>query len=280
MKLTAMKFRSIACAIIGFVLLATQTHAQVVSPASITIDDNRIKAKLALSLLTEVDLTLEFENSIGLNTDSIEITAELIDPTDISIISRLPSTLTNAIAGFPVLVSISPKADAGFGFEGPAMVELYTKAVHYDPAVPLRLFTSHDNGTFEDITTLTSSGSFRARGSTGRFSDFIILLDTRSPATIINNKVNDLRNTLTANQYSVDAALYTALDASVSNIAHAVSGLDYAAAMVIVDHAISVAENANGAQLPNVWRSSGDIVNVQGELLTKLKTLRYSLRIL
>lgn len=280
MKLTAMIFRLITPAFVGLFLLVTHANAQIFTPASLTIDDNRVQAKLSLSVLMEVDVTLEFENSIGLNADSIEITAELINPTDLNVVNRLPSSLTSAVSGFPVLVSISPKADAGFGFEGPAMVELYTKAIHYDPDVPLRLFTSHDNGKFEDITTLTSSGSFRARGSTGRFSDFIILLDNRTPTSVINEKLADISSTLSNNQLGIDTALFSQLDSTLNSISQTLSVVDYAAAMVVVDHMITLVESADGALLPNVWRSSGDLVNVQGDLLTQLKTLRFSLRVL
>lgn len=280
MKLTAMIFRLITPAFVGLFLLVTHANAQVFTPASLTIDDNRVQAKLSLSVLMEVDVTLEFENSIGLNADSIEITAELINPTDLNVANRLPSSLTGAVSGFPVLVSISPKANAGFGFEGPAMVELYTKAIHYDPDVPLRLFTSHDNGKFEDITTLTSSGSFRARGSTGRFSDFIILLDNRTPTSVINEKLADISSTLSNNQAAIDTALFSQLDSTLNSLSQTLSVVDYAAAMVVVDHMIALVESADGALLPNVWRSSGDLVNVQGDLLTQLKTLRFSLRVL
>ena len=51
MKLTAMKFRCITGALVGLFLVVTQASAQVVSPASITIDDNRVKAKLSLSIV-------------------------------------------------------------------------------------------------------------------------------------------------------------------------------------------------------------------------------------
>jgi len=208
-------------------------------------------------------------NSIGLNANNIDITAELLDPTDLTITDRLPSALTSAVSGFPVLVSISPKADAGFGFEGLAMVELYTKAIHYTPTIPWRLFTSHEGGTFEDITALTSSGSFRARGSTGQFSDFIILLDNRPSTTVINDKVSKL-NTI------VEAAI----DSGVNDIQSALAVNDDDAALVAVDSLISLIDNASGSEIADVWRSSGDVVNVKGLLLTQLQTLRFSLRTL
>ena len=278
---TAMKFRQLTTVVATTALLLFSTaQAQVVTPATLTVDDNKIQAKLTLSSLIEVDLTVEFENSIGLNANNIDITAELLDPTDLTITDRLPSTLTSAVSGFPVLVSISPKADAGFGFEGLATVELYTKAIHYTPTIPWRLFTSHDGGTFEDITMLTSSGSFRARGSTGQFSDFIILLDNRPSASVIDDKVASLSSIVNGNRDKISALLETAIDSGINDVQSALAVNDDDAALVAVDSLISLVENASGNEIADVWRSSGDVVNVKGLLLTQLQTLRFSLRTL
>jgi len=78
---TAMKFRQLTTVVATTALLLFSTaQAQVVTPATLTVDDNKIQAKLTLSSLIEVDLTVEFENSIGLNANNIDITAELLDP--------------------------------------------------------------------------------------------------------------------------------------------------------------------------------------------------------
>lgn len=281
MMFTAMKFRQLTTVVATTALLLFSTaQAQVVTPATLTVDDNKIQAKLTLSSLIEVDLTVEFENSIGLNANNIDITAELLDPTDLTITDRLPSALTSAVSGFPVLVSISPKANAGFGFEGLAMVELYTKAIHYTPTIPWRLFTSHDDGEFEDITTLTSSGSFRARGSTGQFSDFIILLDNRPSGSVINDKVASLSTIVNGNRNKIAALLEAAIDSGINDIHSALAVNDDDAALAAVDSLISLIDNASGNEIADVWRSSGDVVNVKGLLLTQLQTLRFSLRTL
>ena len=279
MKLFAMKIRLVTCVVLSLALSTLHVSAQTVFPSSITFDNNKVQAKLILTPSIEVDVTLEFENSIGLNANTLDITAELVSPVDLAVTNRLPSTQTTAVSGFPVIVSVTPKPDAGFGFEGPAMIEVYTKAIHYDPAIPMRLFTSHAGGTFEDITTLTSSGSYRARGNTGRFSDFIILLDNRDDSVVMNDKLQKLTNIISENQNALSPVIYSLIDTSITNISRAVSVADYSTAMVMVDRAISLVESADDADIPNVWRSSGDIANVQGELLSGLKTLRYSLRV-
>ncbi|XLP06719.1 DUF6689 family protein [Alteromonas marina] len=281
MMFKAMKFRQLTTVVATTALLLLSTaQAQLVTPTTLTVDDNKIQAKLTLSSLIEVDLSVEFENSIGLNANNIEITAELLDPTDLTITSRLPSVLTSAVSGFPVLVSISPKPDAGFGFEGLATVELYTKAIHYTPTIPWRLFTSHNGGAFEDITVLMSSGSIRARGSTGQFSDFIILLDNRPSTTVINDKVASLSTTVNDNRDEIAPLLEAAIDSGINDIQSALAINDDDAALTAVDSLITLVDSASGSQIADVWRSSGDLVNVKGLLLTQLQTLRFSLRTL
>ncbi|MCW8109708.1 hypothetical protein OPS25_14455 [Alteromonas ponticola] len=254
------------------------THAQVALPNSLTIANHSIQASVTLSDNIAVDITVEFENSIGLHANNIDVQATLLSPTDPSIVDRLPSSLINADNAFPVLVSISPKSDAGFGFEGVAMIELYTTALHYVEGTPLRLFRSHDNGEFEDITMLTASGSFRARGNTGSFSDFIILADMRSLNVVLDEKFNALSNVLATNRHNIKNALLQPIDVAMGSLYTAISLQNYAMALTQVDTLIGLIQPASGNNIPDVWRSAGDIINVKGELLTHLYTLRYSLR--
>ncbi len=255
-----------------------KAQAQVALPNTLTVADNTIQASISLSGNVAVDVTVEFENSIGLHANNIDIHATLLDPADPSITDRLPSSLVNADNAFPVLVSISPKAEAGFGFEGVAMVELYTTALHYVEGTPLRLFRSHDNGDFEDITMLTASGSFRARGNTGSFSDFIILADTRPLDTALNEKYASLSSVLSGNRNSIDSALLNSIDVAMNSLYSALTLQNYTAALTHVDTLVGLLESASGNIIPDVWRSSNDVTNVKGELLTHLYTLRYSLR--
>jgi hypothetical protein len=142
------------------------------------------------------------------------------------------------------------------------------------------LFTSHDGGEFEDITTLTSSGSFRARGSTGQFSDFIILLDNRPSVSVINDKVASLSSIVNGNRNKIAALLEAAIDSGINDVQSALAVNDDDAALAAVDSLISLIDNASGNEIADVWRSSGDVVNVKGLLLTQLQTLRFSLRTL
>ncbi|MGS2719570.1 DUF6689 family protein [Paraglaciecola aestuariivivens] len=265
--------------VLFFSLCSQLVLAQSVSPTSVSITDNKLQAKLQVNSAISVDLVVEFENSIGLSADNIDISATLVSPNDSSVLDRLTSTNISVLPSFPVVVSIRPKADSGFGFEGLATVEIYTKAVDYSAAMPARLFRSHDNQDFEDITTMISAGSIRARGSTGSFSDFMILLDERSHPAKINDTYAQLNQLLSANSDLISSALSASLQTSFDSLQLALLTNDYTTALVVTDQLISVLENASNEQLSTVWRSSNDLVNMQGELLTRLKTLRYSLRV-
>ena len=125
-----------------------------------------------------------------------------------------------------------------------------------------------------------SSGSIRARGSTGQFSDFIILLDNRPSASVIDDKVASLSSIVNGNRDKISALLETAIDSGINDVQSALAVNDDDAALVAVDSLISLVENASGNEIADVWRSSGDVVNVKGLLLTQLQTLRFSLRTL
>jgi hypothetical protein len=260
-------------------LLSSSSIAQTVSPTSLSINGKILQAKLQVTSLIELDLVVEFERSIGLSANNIEISASLIDVNSSSVTNRFNVDDIKAIPSFPVLISISPKANSGFGFEGLASVEIYTRSIDYNAAMPARLFRSHDNGNFEDITSMVSAGSIRARGNTGSFSDFMILLDERSNIDMIDDTFSQLSQLFNQHGDKVSLILATSIQASINNLQHALLMADFATALEVTESLIFITENATGDQMSNVWRSSGDVTNMQGELLTRLKTLRYSLRV-
>lgn len=263
-----------------FTFLSNNLMAQTVSPTSVSINGNSLQAKLQVSALIEVDLVVEFEKSIGLVADNFNINATLVDVNSSTITNRLNTTDIKAIPTFPVIISISPKADTGFGFEGLASIEIYTKSVDFNAGMPARMFRSHANGDFEDITSMVSAGSIRARGNTGSFSDFMILLDERSNVEMIDDTFSQLNGLLNQQGDKVSSLLATSIRTYTSALQHALLMADYATALELVENLIALTESATGEQLSNVWRSSNDLVNMQGEVLTRLKTLKYNLRVI
>jgi hypothetical protein len=254
--------------------------AQTATPITTTVNGNTLNAKIQLSSQIEIDVILSFENAIGLSADNIDISATLVSTNDVNILSRLPASGVSLFSSFPVILSISPKQDKGFGFEGLGNVEIYTKAISYNANMPARLFTAHNGGDFEDITSMVSAGSIRARGSTGRFSDFLIVLDERSKMAILSDKFDELEHVLVSNQALVNASLLSSLQTSLNSLDLTISLANYNDALTLVNGLISVIESAENDAITTVWRSSGDVVNVQGELLAHLKAMRYNLRVL
>lgn len=272
--------RTLAIAAALCLTMAPMANAVAVLPDTITVTDNQLKASVQVSNTIAVDLTVSFEKVIGLNANTLSVSAELLSPLDSAITDRLGSALIAPAAAFPVIVSLTPDPDSGFAFEGVATVELYTKAIHYTPDLPLRLFTSHAGGTFEDITTLVSAGSIRARGNTGKFSDFMILLDTRTPATIVADKAAALDAFVNAQSHSISAPLLSTVESLLSSLSLAVSSQDYDTALDETDALITVIENSDKGAMPDVWQASDSLTNVKGELLSSLTSLRYALRVM
>ena len=116
--------------------------------------------------------------------------------------------------------------------------------------------------------------------STGQFSDFIILLDNRPSGSVINDKVASLSTIVNGNRNKIAALLEAAIDSGINDVQSALAVNDDDAALAAVDSLISLIDNASGNEIADVWRSSGDVVNVKGLLLTQLQTLRFSLRTL
>jgi hypothetical protein len=260
-------------------LLSSSSIAQTVSPSAVSINGNVLQAKLQVTSTIEIDLVVEFEKSIGLSANNIEITASLIDIDSSFVTNRFNVNDLKVIPSFPVIISISPKVNSGFGFEGLASVEIYTKSIDYNVAMPARLFRSHDNGNFEDITSMVSAGSIRARGNTGSFSDFMILLDERSNTDMIEATFSQLSQLLNQHSDKISLVLGMSIQTSINSLQHALLMTDFATALELTESLISITESATGDQMSNVWRSSNDVINMQGELLTRLKTLRFSLRV-
>ena len=68
----------------------------------LTIDGNEVSARVALAGGIGADLTLTFDSVSGLSASSLGLSAELVDPTSLALVSRLPSGASGIPTGFPV----------------------------------------------------------------------------------------------------------------------------------------------------------------------------------
>lgn len=270
--------KAILCAVALTAAVAAPVWSQGL--AEVEVDGNEIRAKIDLAGGIGADLEIEFESVVGLATvESLGLSAELVDPVSAELLSRLPGAgLVSLPAGFPLKLTVEPPAAGGLAFSGVVTIELHTHNLTYTASSPLRLFSAPLGGGFKDITTGAGSGSYRVRGSQGGFSEFLILADLRPLATAVGAKFDRLSAILTDNADVIDgdvgAELWGLLDAATLSWT---SG-DPLAAIEQLEELIDVVEGRSGCGLPNVWRSSRDLVNVAGQLRSTGSTLIFSLR--
>jgi hypothetical protein len=224
------------------------------------------------------DLTVSFENVTGLSPAHLGVTSQLVSPLNLGLLSRLPD-LTAILSSFPVLLRIEPPAGGGLSFTGIAEVQLHTHNLLYFPGTPLRLYAAPLGGAFTDMTDDMGPGSYRVSGSRGGFSEFLIVADLTPVHQVILNKYDRLSQILTDNAGAISAPVLADLTSGLaSSRAHYVAG-DTAAAISDLDLFITTVEDHSGADIPDVWRATHDVVDVAGLLRAGGRTLRFSLNL-
>lgn len=272
-----MQIRQLLAAILLF--LAIPAQSELVDPV---VDGNEFSASIELGGVS-ADLSIRFEKVVGLSVNSLGLSVHLVDPLDLDLLARLPASFDSAssgiAAGFPVLIRVEPPANGGLSFEGVVNVELYTQNLHYAIGSPFRIFTAPNaSATFYDVTELVGGGSYRTRSGGQNFSDFLILVDTRSTSEVIGEKFDRLEGYLAEYQNELGSTLHGQLEslADAAYLAWA-SGDPGTAINRIDDFRQTVKTAAAGGQIPNIWRSARDLDNVDGALRATARTLRFSL---
>ena len=259
------------CLLIGTGSLPAQT---VLTPQ---ISGNTLTAKIDLPGGVAADLTIVFEQTVGLNANALTLTVGLVDPTDPSLLSRLPSPGLAIPTAFPVLLHVDPTAGSGLSFSGIYKLSLYTHNLTLVTNSPLRLYKAPAGGAFQDITNSLQFGSVRAGGGGGTLSDFIIVLDTRPIDGVIGGKFDSLQSVLTANASGINAAVFSELQQRLSNARNLYSAGSITAAIDAVSSFSDYVKQQSGANIPDVWQAGGGPVNVAGLLRSGADTLKFSL---
>lgn len=242
-----------------------------------TISGNELTARIELAGGLTADLTITFENVVGLSPGSLALSATPINPGDLSLLSRLPGPGLSLPAGFPVLVRIEPSASSALSFEGVYRLSLYTNNLTLGANSPLRLYRAPSGGSFSDMTGFLQAGSVRAGGSGPGFSEFVIAVDTRPVDSVIVGKFDALQSHLSASGSSIPAAVAADLQQRL-NLARAAYGSGaLAAAIDGVSGFADEVKKQSGAAIPDVWRANGGPVNVAGLLRSAADTLKFSL---
>jgi hypothetical protein len=263
------------CVLVCVLLSAAAVSAQGIS--NLTISGNEVSASLDLPGIT-ADLTLSFEQAVGLTAANLGLSAQLVNPLDPSLLTRLPAGgLVTVPGASPVLVRVQPPASGGLSFSGVYTLGLHSHNLGFIANSPLRLYSAPDGGPFEDITGSMGSSSYRVRGTKGSFSDFIIVADLRPQATAINQKFDAVGNLLTAYAGAIPAPLLADLNQQLQAARSFYRGGNNVSAAQAVDGFAATVQRNSGTAIPDVWRASGDLANVAGRLRAAASTLSFSL---
>ena len=240
------------------------------------VAQNTVTARIELPGNITADLELQFEQALGLNAESIGLSARLIDPTDLNITSRLPSSVGVPVA-FPILITIDPSPSGPLAFSGIVSINLHTHNLTYTPNSPLRLFSAETGKAFQDITASTGLGSYRTGANKGGFSEFLIAADVRPVDTVISDKFQRLQAKLDGNAKSIAGGVLATLQSSLAAARDAYLANDALGASERIREFADAVKKNSGASIPDVWRSTRDVVNVAGELRSGASTLKFSL---
>jgi len=273
------RFARTACAC-ALAAGATSAHAGSVV---VTIIDGR-KAHADISLPAPgggsytAEFEIEFENPQNLTVACLGLDADVLDAGEIADVeSRMPAVGNQVVdTAFPVRVTVEPPSGCGLQFDDEVHVEYHTVDLAYAPFSPYRLMKAPIGLAFHDVTGAVASGSVRARGSGGSFSEFVIV------KTLVQDYAGDAGDGYDALEARLDdpaiglsAQLTLQADLAVSRAAF--DAANYAQAIAHLDDLDLHCAALGGPALPNVWRSARDLANAEGELVTLSGNVKFAL---
>lgn len=250
-------------------LLASSAQAAV----NVSVAGNQATAQIEVGGL-ETELILSFDGSDNLSAEALNISAQLVSLTDPALLSRLPNALLTSVpAAMPLLITVEPPSGTGFALYNTVRVEVHTHLLPYTAGSHFRLFKAPLGGSFSDITDEIAPGSVRARGTTGGFSQFLVLVDLRTTDSVISSKLSALQQRCQAAPTSLRGALLARLN----QVQVTLALRRYGDALAALDQfRADVSANA-GSQLGNQWTPSQRSGNVAGDLLSGAASLKFSI---
>jgi hypothetical protein len=259
-------------AVIALATLAAPAAAQV----SVTVSGNTAVAQISLAGGYGADLTLTFQGAQNLSAANLGISATVVNPADPALLARLPQNTSISVpSAFPVMISVAPPALGGFSFLNGAALEIHTHNLVYTSNSPLRVYKAPAGGAFYDITSEVASGSVRTRGTTGGFSDFLILVDLQPAHDVAEDKYAFL-DARVANS-ALSSSAHSTLSADLGASRSAFDAGDYALARTRLDTFRTDLASYAGSGVPNTWRAARDIDNIAGDLFGESASLQFTL---
>ncbi|MDQ3287986.1 MAG: hypothetical protein M3Q42_06935 [Pseudomonadota bacterium] len=243
-------------------------------PVQVQASGNTATVTVVSTSIASTEVLVSFDEAFNLSPLSLGVSAELVSLSDPLLLARLPDPLATQIdSSLPLLITIEPPAGAGLAFNRTARVEIHTHALPYAVGSSYRIFKAPLNGAFRDITDEIAPGSVRARGTTGGFSQFLIVADARASSAIVAEKIARLR----ARFAMLPTSERGAFDAHLNIAETAVAAGNFANAIAAVDWIRARAAERAGTTLAEQWRALRDVENDAGEILAGAATLEFSI---
>ncbi len=113
----------------------------------LTVSGNQATGVIQLPGGIGADLSITFEDVVGLNPAALDVSAALVNPLDLILRARLGGggQILPPIA-FPVLIRIDPSPSSALTFSGTVNVSLHTHNLNLLPILPLGLHTAYRRG--------------------------------------------------------------------------------------------------------------------------------------
>jgi len=272
-------------AVAGILLL--QSAAACAGGVVVTIIDGR-KAKADITLpnpnggnyTAEFEIEFERDGLENLTVECIGITADVLDAAEITDVNaRLPHGTghggTQKIdPAFPVRVTVEPPTGCGLTFRNGYDVEIDTPDLVYVPGSKYRFMKAPIGQMFQYVTGAVTSGSVRVRGGGGGFSEFVLIEDTAPQyAPDCNNEYDYIEQRLRDASLSPTARRTLEVDLARSRAAYEAG--DFATAIALLAPFEGHCAEYAGEGLPNQWRSTRDLDNVEGDIVGRSDNLRF-----
>jgi len=265
-------FALMASALLLF--LGAPTASAQSQAVQVSVSGNTATAVVGNPVQPLAEVILEFENPVGLSASSLGISASLVSLSDATLLARLPSTQLNQLSNaFPLLVTVEPPLTGGLKFRT-VRVEVHTHTLVYSLGSSYRLFKAPLNGSFQDITDEVAPGSVRARGTTGGFSQFLVLTDLRETEAVVIDKLAALR----AKVDTLPSAEQAGFDALLDGIEADIATSDFSGAIAgTAAVAQRARDRAMASAITGQWRATRDVSNQAGDLIAGAATLGFSI---
>lgn len=241
-------------------------------PVQVAVQGNVATVVIGSPASPLADMTLTFDSPHALSAANLGVVAQTVSINDPQLLARLPGTLASLDSAFPVMVTVEPPA-GGLSFDRTVKVEVHTHALAYTYGSSYRLFKAPIGGAFRDITTEVAQGSVRARGTTGGFSQFLILTDVRRTGDVVDDKLERLRTRIA----TLPASEAAPLEAQRAAAAQAVADARYDDALAALDALAARVDARAGTAVPATWLACGGGDNTAGDLLSGVATAKFSI---